>query len=228
MRPTTTTLLVLMLLQINGFPADLSAGRIFRSADEQSSIKIIGEDELELTRQLDGPHWVCKYSRDNDSLRVVATVQGSPEALYFKVTGEGLQGAGGVILYDSEHFEAASLAAKKAAKERERQRLAAQATPAPSPSVASDPGGLVAVYGPRPEYPYEARRQNLMGSGVVLMTVDVASGTVIDATMAQSTGSPVLDNASVTKFRQWRFKPGAPGAAQVRKAIHFSSSGVSY
>ena len=36
----------------------------------------------------------------------------------------------------------------------------------------------VAVSAPRPEYPYEARRSKITGSGVCVMTVDTASGAV--------------------------------------------------
>src|SRR5205807_10470622 len=46
----------------------------------------------------------------------------------------------------------------------------------------------VAVSAPRPEYPYEARRSKITGSGVCVMTVDSGSGSVTSAEMAQSTG----------------------------------------
>ena len=42
----------------------------------------------------------------------------------------------------------------------------------------------VAISAPRPEYPYEARRARITGSGVVLMTVDPTSDRVTSATMA--------------------------------------------
>jgi periplasmic protein TonB len=84
----------------------------------------------------------------------------------------------------------------------------------------------VAVSAPRPEYPYEARRSKTTGSGVCVMTVDTGSGAVTDATMAQSTGSPILDNAAVSAFRRWRFKPGT--VSRVRTPITFTMSGASY
>jgi protein TonB len=84
----------------------------------------------------------------------------------------------------------------------------------------------VAVSAPRPEYPYEARRSKTIGSGVCVMTVDTGSGAVTSAEMAQSTGSPVLDNAATSAFRRWRFKPGT--VSKVRTPITFTMSGASY
>lgn len=84
----------------------------------------------------------------------------------------------------------------------------------------------VAVSAPRPEYPYEARRSKITGSGVCVMTVDPGSGAVTSATMAQSTGNPVLDNAATSAFRRWRFKPGT--VSKVRTPITFTMSGAQY
>jgi TonB family protein len=84
----------------------------------------------------------------------------------------------------------------------------------------------VAVSAPRPEYPYEARRSKITGSGVCVMTVDSSSGSVTSADMAQSTGSPILDNAATSAFRRWRFKPGT--VSRVRTPITFTMSGAQY
>ena len=83
-----------------------------------------------------------------------------------------------------------------------------------------------ATRAPRPAYPYEARQRGLTGSGVVIVTVDPGSGTVIHAEVEQSTGSPILDSAALSAFRQWRFKPGAP--AKIRIPITFSLLGVRF
>jgi TonB family protein len=85
----------------------------------------------------------------------------------------------------------------------------------------------VAVYAPRPQYPYEARSRRITGSGVCVLDVDVASGSVSSANMAQSIGNPILDNAAVSAFRQWRFKPGA-AAPKVKVPITFTLTGASY
>src|SRR3954469_10261780 len=101
----------------------------------------------------------------------------------------------------------------------------------PKPAGVAGPMSMssakaVAVSAPRPEYPYEARRSKITGSGVCVMTIDTGSGAVVSAEMAQSTGSPVLDNAATSAFRRWRFKPGT--VSKVRTPITFTMSGASY
>lgn len=227
------------VLQVDGSSEDdFANGKIFRSADEQQSIKIISSDELELTRDRTGPHFVCKYSKESESLRVVATVLGTTQALYFKVTDQGLQSDDGTIFYDSAHFEGANRTVKLEVEARRKAMLdqigTASPTPIPStraisraPDVMSiSTAKAYAVSTPRPEYPYEARSRHLMGSGVVLVTVDVATGGVTDASMVQSIGDPILDNATVSAFRRWRFRPGA--VSKVRIPITYSATGASY
>lgn len=96
----------------------------------------------------------------------------------------------------------------------------------PTGPMSMSSAKAVAVSAPRPEYPYEARRSKTTGSGVCVMTVDTGSGAVTSAEMAQSTGSPVLDNAATSAFRRWRFKPGT--VSKVRTPITFTMSGASY
>jgi TonB family protein len=90
-------------------------------------------------------------------------------------------------------------------------------------------GGLAtarALYAPRPTYPYEARRSGTTGSGVAQLIVDSAAGNVLEARMAQTTGSPILDNATLSAFRRWRFKPGV--ASNIDVPITYTLTGVSY
>jgi TonB family protein len=82
----------------------------------------------------------------------------------------------------------------------------------------------VAISAPRPDYPYEARRDHITGRGIVVMKIDRATGQVTSCEMALSTGSPILDEAAVSAFRQWRFKPG--GATAAKTPITFSMNGV--
>ncbi len=82
-----------------------------------------------------------------------------------------------------------------------------------------------ALFSPRPEYPYEARRQHKTGSGVCVLTID-ASGSVSDATMASSTGSDILDNATMSAFKRWRFKPGV--FTRVRVPITYTLTGAQF
>lgn len=85
---------------------------------------------------------------------------------------------------------------------------------------------VLAVSAPRPEYPYEARRQKITGEGVVAITVDPVTGNVSGVSMSKSTGSPFLDNAALSAFRRWRFKPGTVSA--VTCPITFTLVGASY
>jgi TonB family protein len=72
-----------------------------------------------------------------------------------------------------------------------------------------------AVFAPRPSYPYEARRQGVTGTGIILLEIEPSTGRVERASMAQSTGSPVLDRDTLLVFRRWRFKPGTPGPIKI-------------
>lgn len=85
----------------------------------------------------------------------------------------------------------------------------------------------VAINAPKPEYPYEARSRHQTGSGVALLSVDTASGNVTDVSMAQSIGSPILDQATLSAFRRWRFAPGKC-APKVKVPITFTMTGASY
>jgi periplasmic protein TonB len=108
-----------------------------------------------------------------------------------------------------------------------RQPNAQKFTPikAPGPMSMSRAKAL-ALYAPRPQYPYEARSRHVTGSGVINADVDPASGNVTSASVAQSTGSPILDSAATSAFRQWRFRPGT--VSKVRIPITFTMTGASY
>lgn len=95
-----------------------------------------------------------------------------------------------------------------------------------SGSLSLSSARVVALLAPRPEYPYEARRQRITGSGIVVMTVDPVSGNVTNVAMEQGTGSSVLDNATVAAFRRWRFKPGT--VSRIKSPITFTMTGAQY
>jgi TonB family protein len=112
--------------------------------------------------------------------------------------------------------------AEKKHRPRKRPRPAAQ--PAAASMSAPVPVSLsvaqsMAITAPLPDYPYEAKRRNLTGSGICVVTVDTATGTVTNATMFQSTGSPLLDKLTIQTFKSWQFKPGA--VSQIRVPISY-------
>jgi TonB family protein len=110
-------------------------------------------------------------------------------------------------------------------RQPKRQRIAAIAA-ITTPQVAGSPGGTMSIsssraatYAPKPEYPSEARTRHITGSGVCVVDVDPGSGNVTGASMAQSTGNPILDDSTVRTFRKWRFKPGT--VSRVRIPVEF-------
>lgn len=93
------------------------------------------------------------------------------------------------------------------------------------PTGPAPTGKAAMIFKPRIEYPYEARRSKVTGSGTIVVSVG-SDGSVTDASMGQSTGSPILDNAATSAFRNARFKPGT--APRVRIPITFTLTGASY
>lgn len=82
-----------------------------------------------------------------------------------------------------------------------------------------------ALFSPRPQYPFEARRTHQTGNGTCVLTVD-AGGNVSDAEMSTSTGSPILDSATISAFKRWRFRPGV--FTKVRVPITYTMSGAQF
>ena len=82
--------------------------RLFRSADELTTLKIFAPDRLELITK-DGPG-VHTYS---NSLRVVVTSLGKVQVLNFKMIPIGLVAPDGTVLYDEAHFDAAARANRR-------------------------------------------------------------------------------------------------------------------
>ena len=93
-------------------------------------------------------------------------------------------------------------------------------------SMSLSSAKVFALSAPRPQYPYEARRQKITGDGIALMTIDPGTGNVVDVTMSRSTGNVFLDNAAVTGFRRWRFKPGT--VSSVMCPVTFTLTGADY
>jgi TonB family protein len=81
----------------------------------------------------------------------------------------------------------------------------------------------LAIYAPRPQYPYEARARRIFGAGIAILAVDSNTGFVKNAVMAASTGSAILDDAALAAFRKWQFRPGT--VSKVRIPISFTMGG---
>ncbi|PYJ48762.1 MAG: hypothetical protein DME87_11235 [Verrucomicrobia bacterium] len=119
--------------------------------------------------------------------------------------------------------ELATPAATAEKKTRPRRRAISAQPKAPEfPAVSlmsMSAAKAMAVSAPLPEYPYQAIRANITGSGLCVMLVDTATGKVTSALMAQSTGNAILDKVTTDTFLRWRFKPGT--VSQVRVPITY-------
>jgi TonB family protein len=89
--------------------------------------------------------------------------------------------------------------------------------------ISASAAKAVTTYAPRPKYPQEARSHRIRGSGVCVVSVDPASGSVTKASMAQSTGSALLDKSALSTVCTWKFKPGR--VSKVSIPIEFTMEG---
>jgi TonB family protein len=120
--------------------------------------------------------------------------------------------------------EPAVVAVPAEKKARPKKRRAPVVQPEAASISASAPVSLsvaqsMAITAPLPDYTYEMKRRSLSGNGICLVTVDPSTGTVTNATMFQSTRSPLLDKITTQTFKSWRFKPGT--VSQVRIPISY-------
>ena len=66
----------------------------------------------------------------------------------------------------------------------------------------------VAIYTPKPDYPFQARKRYWAGVGLYVMNIDEETGLVTSVEITKSSGHKILDQAAVDAFRRWRFQPG--------------------
>jgi TonB family protein len=96
----------------------------------------------------------------------------------------------------------------------------AQTTDSPAVPISHRKAKAVAISAPRPDYPLEARARHFTGSGIAFLEIDRKTGYVTAARMLKSTGHVILDNAALSAFMRWRFKPGT--VHQVRIPINYT------
>jgi protein TonB len=125
---------------------------------------------------------------------------------------------------DSDFVEDKQPLSVRRPADRPAQRLLRTAPRAMRTTIGS--ARVLAISAPQPEYPYEARRQRATGSGVALLTIDPATGSVTDVRMLRSTGNAMLDNATISGLRRWRFKPGT--VSSVQSPITYTLTGASF
>ena len=86
----------------------------FEAIDGQKSIKFISGDELEL-RDRTG-NFVCKYTKQGETLRVTESMMGTNRAFYFEIVPGGLRQQDGTIFYSPT-----ALAARRGELRREQE-----------------------------------------------------------------------------------------------------------
>jgi TonB family protein len=62
------------------------------------------------------------------------------------------------------------------------------------------------MYAPPPDYPAEARRLHLEGTGIYALHIR-PDGTVESVAVAKSAGHVILDRAAAAAFIKWRYHP---------------------
>lgn len=99
---------------MNGRPVEAKPfkGEVYHAFDSQNAITLVSRDELELREG--NTNLICKYTKQDDALRVVANVMGTTQAIYYRVTSEGLQDNQGHMFYNAVGLEGARLAAQMA------------------------------------------------------------------------------------------------------------------
>ena len=92
---------------------------------------------------------------------------------------------------------------------------------APHPGERWPNPQATALSTPTPEYPDEAKKKHLRGSGYFDLHIDPYTGAVLSVHVKQSTGQSLLDNSAITAFKHWRFKPNAISSNRVRVPVTF-------
>ena len=95
---------------------------IYRRHDDSKTIILISRDECEVKQG--GKTFLCKYTKQDDALRVVMSVMGSTEVVYYKIVPHGLKEENGPILRNEIQYNALKKAQEDAARV-ESEKIAA-------------------------------------------------------------------------------------------------------
>lgn len=94
-------------------------GQVYKSLNGRTTLTLVSKDECELSEG--GTILLCKYTKPNDTLRVVTTALGTSQVIYFRFTAQGLVDNNGNVLFSPE-----GLTAKIQQQQLEQQRAADQ------------------------------------------------------------------------------------------------------
>jgi rRNA maturation protein Nop10 len=83
--------------------AEAFHGQVYKSPDGRTVLTLISKDECELSN--DGTILLCKYTKPNDTLRIVTTALGTSQVLYYRFIEQGLQAEDGRTLLEPKHYD---------------------------------------------------------------------------------------------------------------------------
>lgn len=99
-------------------------GEVYRSFDGRTTLTLISRDECELREG--GTTLLCKYTKQADALRVVATAMGTNQVLYYRFTDQGIQDNNGAVLLAPQRYAAAMEQARVQQERQDRMRRDAE------------------------------------------------------------------------------------------------------
>jgi hypothetical protein len=95
-------------------------GQVYRAIDGKTVLTLISKDECELAGE--GRTLLCKYTKQNDTLRIIVTALGTSQVIYFAFTDQGLRDNDGNVLLSPKNYEAAMEQARLARERQENAR----------------------------------------------------------------------------------------------------------
>ncbi len=106
------------------FALEAFSAQSFRTLDGHSAITLVSSDEAEYHH--DGATFLCKYTSKNDAIRVIQTILGTQQVLYFRKTPSGLAAEDGTVyLNPSAYAEARRQQQREEEKHRREERARA-------------------------------------------------------------------------------------------------------
>lgn len=103
--------------------------------------------------------------------------------------------------------------------------LGACNSPQPPASTTAAPTEVAALQTPPPDYPAELACTGVGGKSVLNVLVG-AQGTPTEVTLVTSSGNGQLDDAAITRVREWKFKPatrnGQPVPTTIQVPVSFN------
>jgi hypothetical protein len=79
-------------------------GQVYKSLDGRTTLTLVSKEECELSEN--GTILLCKYTKPNDTLRVVTTALGTSQVIYYRFTDQGIQDNNGNVLLSQERYAA--------------------------------------------------------------------------------------------------------------------------